>query len=156
MFHRATDLRFLEGTALEVTFQDGQVKRYDVAVLFVKYPQLRALEDRALFLSGRLMGGYGILWNDDLDLEAETVYEEGFTVREDAPALGRAAATAVATARARSVMSQKELAALAGMDQSDISKIERGVANPSVATLERIAQALGGQLTISIAVPAAK
>ena len=35
-------------------------------------------------------------------------------------------------------------------DQSDISKIERGVANPSVATLERIAAALGGRLTIAI------
>ena len=156
MFHRATDLRFLEGTALEVAFQDGKVKRYDVAALFGKYPQLRALEDRALFLSGRLMGAYGILWNDELDLEAETVYEEGIAVREETPAPGRAAAAAVAAARARSAMSQKELAALAGMDQSDISKIERGVANPSVATLERIAQALGGQLTISIAVPAAK
>jgi len=35
----------------------------------------------------------------------------------------------------------------------DISKIERGIANPSVATLDRIAKALGGQLAISIEVP---
>ena len=50
MFHKAIDLRLLEGTALEVTFQDGIVKRYDMSVLFSKYPQLKALEDRSLFL----------------------------------------------------------------------------------------------------------
>ena len=141
---------------MEVAFQDGKVKRYDMAALFGKYPQLRALEDRELFLSGRLMGAYGIAWNDDLDIETETVYEEGFTVREDPPAPGQAAAAAVASARAMSGISQKQLAAITGIDQSDISKIERGVANPSVSTLERIAKALGGKLAISIAIPAGK
>ena len=58
--------------------------------------------------------------------------------------------------RAMMGMSQKQLSAITGINQSDISKIERGIANPSVATLERIAKALGGQLTISIAVPATK
>lgn len=42
-------------------------------------------------------------------------------------------------------MSQKQLADLTG-----ISKIERGVANPSVATPERNATALGGRLSITI------
>ena len=150
MFHKAVDMRFLEGTALEVIFQDGKVKQYDMAMLFGKYPQLRALEDRSLFLSGKLMGSYGIIWNDDLDIETETIYEDGTTVREEEPAANQAAASAVASARALSGLSQKQLAALTGIDQSDISKIERGVSNPSVATLERIARALGGQLSISI------
>ena len=79
MFHKATDMRFLEGTAMEVIFQDGKVKQYDMASLFDKYPQLRALEDRELFLSGKLMGAYGIMWNDDLDIETETIYEDGVT-----------------------------------------------------------------------------
>ena len=72
MFHKAVDLKFKEGTILEMTFQDGLVKQYDLAVLFDKYPQLKALENRELFLSGKLMGMYGIVWNDDLDIEAET------------------------------------------------------------------------------------
>ena len=53
-------------------------------------------------------------------------------------------------ARALSGLSQKQLAAATGIDQSDISKIERGITNPSVGTLERIAKALGGRLTIRI------
>ncbi len=150
MFHKATELKFLEGTAFEVTFQDGLVKRYDMKALFPKYPHLKALEDRSLFLSGKLMGAYGILWNDECDIEVETVYEDGQTVRRESPSTGRASSSAVASARAEAGISQKELAELSGMDQSDISKIERGVANPSVDTLDRIAKALGGRLSISI------
>ena len=156
MFHKATELRFLEGTAMEVIFQDGKVKRYDMASLFGKYPQLQALKDRELFLSGQLMGACGILWNDDLDIDTETIYEDGTTVREERPAANQAAASAVAAARALRGMSQKQLAAATGIDQSDISRIERGVANPSVSTLERIAKALGGQLAIHIAIPTSK
>lgn len=148
MFHKATDLRFLEGTAMEVTFLDGKVKRYDMASLFEKYPQLKALEDRALFLSGRLMGAYGIVWNDDLDIETETIWQDGVTIREEQPAEHQAAASAVAAARAASGLSQTQLAAMTGIDQADISRIERGIANPSVSTLERIANALGEKLVI--------
>ena len=43
MFHKAIDLKLLEGTSLEVSFQDGVVKRYDMSVLFSKYPQLKQL-----------------------------------------------------------------------------------------------------------------
>lgn len=150
MFHKAIDLKFLEGTALEVTFQDGIVKHYDMRMLFSKYPQLRALEDRSLFLTGKLMGAYGIMWNDDLDIEVETIYEDGDTVRKDIITLNQISANAVLSARAAAGISQKRLAALTGIDQSDISKIERGVANPSVATLDRIAKALGGKLSIAI------
>ena len=80
MFHRAVELKYLSGTTLEVLFQDGIVKQYDISVLFSKYPQLKALEDREIFLQGKL-SAYGIIWNDDLDLETETIYEEGKTDR---------------------------------------------------------------------------
>ena len=156
MFHKAIELSIGEGTSLEVRFQDGKVKRYDMASLFDKYPQLRALENRDLFLSGKLMGAYGIVWNDDLDIEAETIYEDGETIRTEKPVIENPAARAVAAARAVSGLSQKQLAQITGIDQSDISKIERGTANPSISTLERIAKALGGKLTVSIAVPDGK
>ncbi len=151
MFHKATELAFKDGTTLELTFTDGKVKRYDMSVLFLKYPQLEALRDRTLFTSGKLLGPYGVIWNDDLDIEAETVYEDGETVREEKPAAFTMVGNAVAAARARKGLSQKELSERTGIDQSDLSKIERGVANPSVNTLNRIAQALDAELHISIA-----
>ena len=77
MFHKAVNLEFQQGTSLVLTFQNGEAKSYDVSVLFSKYPQLKALKDRNLFLQGKLAGPYGIIWNDELDIEAETIYEDG-------------------------------------------------------------------------------
>lgn len=150
MFHKAVDLEFNEGTELEVTFQDGKVISFDMSTLFDKYPQLVALNDRELFTSGKLIGYYGIIWNDDLDIEVETIYEEGKIIRIKRPEVSHAVGMAVAEARARKGITQKELAELTDIDQSDISKIERGTANPSVGTLNRIAEALDSKLTILI------
>lgn len=43
---------------------------------------------------------------------------------------------------------QKELAALTGIHQSDISKIENGTANPTVKVLQRLAKGLNKKLVI--------
>lgn len=150
MFHKAIALKLKEGTNLELTFQSGEVKAYDMAVLFDKYPQLRALNDRDLFLQGKLMGAYGIIWNDDLDIEAETVYEDGITVDRVQLTPNYMVGEVVACARSKVGISQKELAALTGIDQSDISKIERGMANPSITTLDRLAKAMGMEIQISM------
>lgn len=134
---------------MEVTFRDGKVMQYDMAVLFDKYPQLCALKEKDLFKSGKLLG-YGVVWNDELDIELETVYEHGKLVRMAKVAETLMAGDAVFSARARKGISQKELADATGIDQSDISKIERGVANPSIKTLQRIAEALDAELQISM------
>ncbi|MBE5861162.1 MAG: helix-turn-helix transcriptional regulator [Butyrivibrio sp.] len=60
------------------------------------------------------------------------------------------AARAIAYARSLSGLSQKQLSELTRIDQSDISKIERGVANPSISTLQRLAEAMGGELEIRV------
>lgn len=150
MFHKAIELEFKEATTLELTFQDGQVKSYDMSELFGKYPQLEALKDRELFLSGRLMGNYGIIWNDELDIEAESIYEEGITVKIKQLPIQQQVANAISLARAKSGLSQKELSLRTNIDQSDISKIERGVGNPSVNTLNRLAKAMEMELKITI------
>lgn len=149
MFHKAIGLKFNKGTILEVAFQDGKVKSYDMSKLFKKYPQLKALKDRKLFLSGKLVGAYGIVWNDDLDIEVESIYEEGITVKELEPAPNIAVGNALVLARSKSGLSQSELAIKTGIDQSDISKIERGISNPSIQTLKRLAEALDKKLEIA-------
>ena len=42
MFHKAVSLNICDGTVLELLFQDGSVKQYDVSSLFSKYPKLEA------------------------------------------------------------------------------------------------------------------
>lgn len=45
-------------------------------------------------------------------------------------------------------LSQKELAEKIGTRQSAVSRIERGVCNPSIAMLDKIAKALGRDLQV--------
>ena len=81
---------------------------------------------------------------------------EIITTGQAAAPFDQAAAQAVASSRAAAGISQTQLAARTGIDQSDLSKIERGLANPSVAMLLRIANALGGKLAIAIEMPPAR
>ena len=51
-------------------------------------------------------------------------------------------------ARKHSGMTQRELSVRTGISQGDISKLERGYANPSISTLQRLARGLGMRLKI--------
>lgn len=51
-------------------------------------------------------------------------------------------------ARKHSGLTQKELAERTGIAQSDISRLESGNANPSIKTLQRLAEGMGMKLKI--------
>ncbi|MBQ1303280.1 MAG: helix-turn-helix transcriptional regulator [Erysipelotrichaceae bacterium] len=55
---------------------------------------------------------------------------------------------AMILAREESGMTQKDLAEKTGIAQGDISKLENGNSNPSLKTLQRIAEGLGKSLVI--------
>lgn len=55
---------------------------------------------------------------------------------------------AIINARAEKNLTQKQLAERTGLRQSNISRIERGVCNPNIATLKTIAKGLGKELHI--------
>lgn len=65
----------------------------------------------------------------------------------------RAVMQAMIDARRISGMTQKELSERTGIAQSDISKLEKGNANPSVRTLQRLAIGMGMILKVEF-VPA--
>ncbi len=50
---------------------------------------------------------------------------------------------AMIDARRKSGLTQKELSERTGIAQGDISKLERGNANPSIRTLQRLAAGMG-------------
>jgi DNA-binding XRE family transcriptional regulator len=50
--------------------------------------------------------------------------------------------------RRRRRVTQAELARRSGVQQSEISRIERGTANPTVATLKALVDALGAELRL--------
>ena len=55
---------------------------------------------------------------------------------------------AILDAREKSKKTQKELSDLTGIDQGDISKLERGLSNPTIKSLQKIADALDMELSI--------
>ena len=55
----------------------------------------------------------------------------------------RAIIQAIIDARKQSGLTQKELSERTGITQGDISKLERGNANPSLNTLQRLAAGMG-------------
>jgi DNA-binding XRE family transcriptional regulator len=147
----AIKLVLKEGTTFDLYFLDGVVKRYNILSLAKKFPALNALKDRKLFEQGKLLGWGGVVWNDELDVSSETVYENGKDVTKeyddiDSVVLGYK----IKVKRTIRLMTQEELAKKIGIDQSDLSKIEKGTANPSLKTLSRIAKGLDGKLTFDI------
>ena len=141
-----------ESTTFDLFFHDGTVKRYDILSLSNKFPQLNELKNRSLFLKGHLMGFGGVVWNDELDVSSETVYEEGIDVTneyDDSDILNIIIGYQIKEKRLQKEMSQEELAKKSGIDQSDLSKMERGTLNPSVKMLKKIAKGLGLKLKLS-------
>lgn len=57
-------------------------------------------------------------------------------------------AQAMIDARKESGLTQKQLSELTGIAQADISKLERGNANPSLRTLQRLAAGMGMNIRI--------
>ena len=146
----AIRLTFLEGTKLCLLFSDGVNKIYDVMVLAKKYPQIKALKNRKLFTSGILLGTSGIYWNDDLDLDVESVYEFGKTGDTSMEDLSYLLGFHIKQFRKSANITQEELAKKVNMDQGDLSRIEKGLANPSLLTISRILKGLDANIDFKI------
>lgn len=67
---------------LLVYFVNGIVKEYDVHNLLHKFPAFKALEDEELFNKVVVdTGGYGIIWNDDLDVSCDELWNNGEQIK---------------------------------------------------------------------------
>lgn len=151
MFHKIKTVKSAENTVLLVCFQNGIKKIYDLKMLYNVFPQFKIFEtDKQLFNSVKVdVGGYGISWNDDLDLDAEEIWENGTeTGKQNKLDTLTLLAENLSKAREISGITQKELAETTGIYQSDISKIERAKANPSVKLLERLADGMNMEIKI--------
>lgn len=150
MSHKAVKLYLELNTTIKVLFDDGVTKQYDVLSLADKYPQLNALKERNLFLKGKLFGWGGVMWNDDLDLDSDTIYEDGVTVESEEKATEIILGYNIKQARLKKQLTQEELSKLTNIDQADISKIESGVLCPTLSTIKKIARGLNEVIKISI------
>lgn len=82
MFHKVKAVAPLQDHWLLVHFADGTAKRYNVQHLYEKYEAFQALQKvPGLFAQVHAdQGGYGISWNDDIDISCDELWENGVAV----------------------------------------------------------------------------
>ena len=79
MFHKVKNVASLQDYLLSVQFSEGVTKIYDVKPLFRKWKPFNVfLKSPELFYEVQVDdGGYGVVWNDELDLSCNELYENG-------------------------------------------------------------------------------
>ena len=79
MFHKVKNVSPLPDYKLSVQFSEGVTKLYDLKPLFTKLPIFTELQNNPeLFSSVSVdVGGYGIIWDDELDLSCDELWEHG-------------------------------------------------------------------------------
>ena len=83
MFHKIKAVTPLPDFRITVQFAEGVTKIYNIEPLFSKWKQFQALQ-HSLDLYNQVKvdtGGYGIVWNDDIDLSCDELYANGETVK---------------------------------------------------------------------------
>lgn len=133
-------------------FTDGKKKIFDVKLLINKYKPFKAFETNPeLFFSARIApGGYAIVWNDDLDISADSVYYDGQTydVKKENSKILKDLKKYIKSIRKEEKVSQKLLSELSGIPQPAIARIESGTSDPQISTLSRLLAPLGYELQI--------
>lgn len=83
MFHKVKSVTPLPDYQLNVQFSEGVTKRYDIKPLFERYSMFRPLKDRPELFSSVMVdtGGYGIIWNDDIDIACDELFLNGETIK---------------------------------------------------------------------------
>lgn len=81
IFHKIKNVFPLEEYRLLVQFISGVTKIYDVKPLFGWKDVFKSLQENELFSAVYAdVGGNGIVWNDDLDLSSEELWENGVVI----------------------------------------------------------------------------
>lgn len=152
MFHKITSLATLPDYILLVGFANGDFKQFDLKPLMNKYPPFAALKnENGLYEQVKIdVGGFGLIWNDELDLSAEGIYEQGLSCQppEDIEAYRKALLSALVSARKNAGLSQKQLEVLSGVAQPCIARTETGATDPKLSTVLKMLEPLG--LTLSV------
>ncbi len=83
MFTRIKSIEPLSDFKLRAVFENGTIKLYDVKPVMNKIEDFQDLANGTVFQNVKVdTGGYGISWNDYLDLECTELWENGIAQNE--------------------------------------------------------------------------
>ena len=81
MFHKIKNISVQAEYRLCVQFAEGCTKIYDMKPLFERFPIFCEIKDPHLFSEVAIdVGGHGIVWNDDIDLSCDELWENGVEI----------------------------------------------------------------------------
>ena len=81
MFHKIKNVTALPDYKLSIQFSEGITKIYDTKELIKNNPMFQSLNDETLFHTVQVdIGGYGIIWNDTIDISCDELFENGSTI----------------------------------------------------------------------------
>ena len=84
MYYKVKEVQPLPAYKILVHFVTGEFKQYNVAPLFEKWDTFKTLSNvNGLFEQVKVdAGGYGISWNDDIDLSCNELWENGIPIEK--------------------------------------------------------------------------
>ena len=78
MFHKIKNVTPLQDYRLSIQFAEGITKIYNMIDLIENNKMFFKLKDKELFYSVEVdVGGYGIIWNDDIDISCDELFNNG-------------------------------------------------------------------------------
>ena len=78
MVPKIKDIKVKDDYKLIVLFDNNQAKEYDVKMLIERHKSFHILKDKMIFSMVKVdAGGYGISWNDDIDLSEYELWKNG-------------------------------------------------------------------------------
>ncbi|MDO5555947.1 MAG: DUF2442 domain-containing protein [Clostridia bacterium] len=76
--HKIKDVKVLKYMIIEVTFYNEIIKEYDIKPLLKRFEAFKKLTDPETFNKVKVdVGGYGIVWNKNIDLSSEEIWKNG-------------------------------------------------------------------------------
>lgn len=71
------EVKCTEDYVLFITFSNGVSKKMDMAHLINSKDCYSPLKNKALFLQGKKLGKWAVSWNDEVDIAAEYIFDNG-------------------------------------------------------------------------------
>lgn len=82
MIKKIMSASFIDNYIICAQFANGITKKYDLKPLFKELKQFNKLKENNLFAYGQVdVGGYGVVWDDKIDLSADEIWEKGKIVK---------------------------------------------------------------------------
>ncbi len=152
MFHKITSLQTKENYILIAGFANNKVKKFDLKPYIDKYePFKQFIAQPNLFEKAKIdIGGYGVVWNDNLDISADGIYEKGvdYSIDGEVDQMSKDLLSKYVDIRRELHVSQKQLEHITKIPQSSIARLETTDIDPKISTFMKLLAAMGYTLKI--------